>query len=85
MRRGIVALGELVIALLCLVGAVSSWGNGVVTTAFAPVGELPAFESTRYAAPWVVLAAFLAAVAGLFAIDAAARLLRSGATASAGD
>ncbi|WP_405178437.1 hypothetical protein OG225_30755 [Nocardia sp. NBC_01377] len=78
MRRATsTALGEAVIALLCVIGAVLSWGNGVVTTTFAPIGDLPAFDSTRYVAPWLVLAAFLVCVAGLLVIDGAARVVRS--------
>ncbi|MET7773838.1 hypothetical protein [Nocardia sp. NPDC005366] len=78
------ALGEYVIALLCLIGAVQSWGNGVVTTSFAPIGDLPAFDSTRYIGPWLVLAAFLAGLAGLFVIDGLARAVRSTSGVPAG-
>ncbi|MBH0778341.1 hypothetical protein [Nocardia bovistercoris] len=78
MRQGIaVALGEAVIVVLCLIGAVASWGNGTVHTSFAPNGDLPAFEATRYIAPWLVLSVFLVTVAGLCAMDAAARVGRA--------
>ncbi|SNY81270.1 hypothetical protein SAMN04244553_2858 [Nocardia amikacinitolerans] len=74
-----VALGEVGAAVAALVLAVLSWNRGIVTTAFAPLGEVPGFEATRYNAPWLVLAAFLVAVAGLLGIDAVTRALRSAA------
>ncbi|WP_054815963.1 hypothetical protein [Nocardia arizonensis] len=78
MRQPIaVALGETVIAALCLVGAATSWDNGTVPTAFAANGELPAFEATRYVAPWLVLSVFLVTVAGLLLVDALARAART--------
>ncbi|TQM30258.1 hypothetical protein FB390_1877 [Nocardia bhagyanarayanae] len=73
----VVALGEVVGAVVALLLAVLSWNRGIVTTAFAPLGEMPAFEATRYVGPWLVLAAFLATVAGLLGIDAVTRALRS--------
>ncbi|WP_431956430.1 hypothetical protein [Nocardia lijiangensis] len=80
MRRDmVVALGEVVAAVVALILAVLSWSRGVVTTSFAAVGEMPAFEATRFVAPWLVLAAFLVAVAGLCGIDAATRAVRSAA------
>lgn len=72
MKRWIV-LVDLVLVLLALAGAVASYRNGIRTTAFAPDGDVPAFEAVRYAAPWIVLAALLATLAGLLLVDAVAR------------
>jgi hypothetical protein len=71
------ALVELTLALVCAVFAVVSWRNGLITTTFAPSGDVPGFAATRYNAPWLVLAAFLVVVAGIFAIDAVARVVRA--------
>ncbi|MBF6211387.1 hypothetical protein IU433_07515 [Nocardia puris] len=77
MNRSVgIALGEAVVVVVCLVLAVVCWGRGVVTTSFAAFGDVPAFDATRYVAPWIALAAFLVAVGGLFAIDAVARAVR---------
>ncbi|WP_328406624.1 hypothetical protein [Nocardia sp. NBC_00403] len=76
MRREIVVFGEVVVAVLCLVVAVLSWRNGLVTTSFAAAGDLPAHSATRYVGPWLLLAAFLVAIAGIVGIDAGARALR---------
>ncbi|MEV0033122.1 hypothetical protein [Nocardia sp. NPDC050793] len=75
----VVALGQVVAAVVALALAVLSWSRGTVTTSFAAMGEMPAFEATRYVAPWLVLSAFLVAVAGLLAIDAVTRTVRSAA------
>ncbi len=75
----VVALGEVVAAVVVLALAALSWGRGTVTTSFAALGEMPAFDATRYVAPWLVLAAFLVVVAGLLAIDAVTRAVRSAA------
>ncbi|BAD60015.1 MULTISPECIES: hypothetical protein [Nocardia] len=78
MRRDVfLAAAETVVAVLCLVGLVAAWQRGVVSTAFLPVGDIPGFESSRYAGPWLILAVFLVAVAGLCVIDALARVLGS--------
>ncbi|WP_067468837.1 hypothetical protein [Nocardia amamiensis] len=77
MRRWIIAvLVELDLILLALVAAGLSWRNSVRTLDFAPLGDAPGFTAIRYAAPWQLLAAVLLAVAGVLAIDAAARLVR---------
>ncbi|WP_194816127.1 hypothetical protein [Nocardia sp. XZ_19_385] len=73
MRRGI-AFGELVLAVLCGLGAVASWNRGLVTTSFAAAGEMPGFDATRYVAPWLLLATLLLVFAGLFAVDAVSRV-----------
>ncbi|WP_433711976.1 hypothetical protein ACQP2U_38075 [Nocardia sp. CA-084685] len=75
--RMLAALVELTLALGCAVLAVVSWRNGLITTTFAPSGEVPGFDSTRYSAPWLVLATFLMMVAGALAIDAVARTVRA--------
>lgn len=80
MRR-IAVIGELVLAVVLVVAAVVSWRGGVRTTWFEPLGESPGFEATRYAAPWLLLAALLVLVAGLFVIDALTRLFRARAAA----
>ncbi len=67
---------ELDLIVLALVGAVLSARAGVRTTDFPPLGDAPGFTATRYVAPWWLLAAVLVAVAGVLAIDAAARLVR---------
>ncbi|MEV0249190.1 hypothetical protein AB0H76_21500 [Nocardia sp. NPDC050712] len=75
MKLGI-AIGELVLAVLCVLGAVASWSRGLATTSFAAAGDLPGFEATRYVAPWLLLATFLLLVAGLVGIDAVGRARR---------
>ncbi|MFI9401683.1 hypothetical protein [Nocardia sp. NPDC052316] len=67
---------ELGLVVLGLVAAVFSWRNGIQTTTFAALGEAPEFVATRYVAPWLLLAAVLLAIAGLFAIDAVGRAVR---------
>lgn len=75
MRYGIVraALGA-VLAVAAVLAGVLSWRNSIRTTEFAAAGDVPAFEATRYAAPWVFLAAALCTVAGLLLVDAVAQL-----------
>ncbi|MEV6277605.1 hypothetical protein [Nocardia sp. NPDC051832] len=75
MRRGI-AFGELALVVLCVLGAVASWNRGLVTTSFAAAGDMPAFDATRYVAPWLLLATLLLVFAGLFGIDAVSRIRR---------
>jgi hypothetical protein len=77
LRREIVVLGEVVVAALCVAAAVLSWRHGLVTTSFPAAGHVPAYDATRYVGPWLVLAAFLVAVAGVVVIDASARSLRA--------
>ncbi|WP_039802135.1 hypothetical protein [Nocardia araoensis] len=77
MRRWIVAvLVELDLVVLALIGAALSARAGVHTTDFPPSGDAPGFTAIRYAGPWWLLATLLVAVGGVFAIDAAARLVR---------
>ncbi|WP_069160617.1 hypothetical protein [Nocardia altamirensis] len=67
---------ELGLVVLGLVGAVLSWRHGIQTTTFAAAGPTPEFVATRYVAPWLVLAAALVALAGVFAINAVSRVVR---------
>ncbi|UGT64650.1 hypothetical protein [Nocardia asteroides] len=67
------ALGA-VLALAAVLTGVLAWRNGIRTTEFAPSGDVPAFEATRYAGPWIVLAATLLTVAGLLLVDVVAQL-----------
>ncbi|MEU4340351.1 hypothetical protein AB0H00_03610 [Nocardia sp. NPDC023852] len=77
MRRWIIAvIVEVGLIVLALMWAVLSWCNGIRTTDFGPSGDAPGFTATRYAAPSLLLAAVLLAVAGVLAVDATARLVR---------
>ncbi|MEU8896644.1 hypothetical protein [Nocardia sp. NPDC048505] len=71
------AVAELVLAVLCAIGVALSWNRGLVTTGFAAAGELPAFEVTRYAGPWLLLATLLLVLAGVLVIDGVSRLRRA--------
>ncbi|MEU7630596.1 hypothetical protein AB0C34_11485 [Nocardia sp. NPDC049220] len=76
MRRWIIAvIVELGVIMLALVGAGLSWRRGIHVTDFAPLGDSPGFAAIRYLAPWLLLAAVLVTVAGVFAVDATARLV----------
>ncbi|MEV6137388.1 hypothetical protein AB0L63_15250 [Nocardia sp. NPDC051990] len=75
--RMLTALVEFTLALGCAVLAVVSWRNGLIITTFAPSGDVPGFDATRYSAPWLVLAAVLVMVSGVLAIDAVARTVRA--------
>lgn len=77
MKQWIAVVVDLVLTLVCLALAAVSWQNGIRTTLFNPLGDAPAFEATRYAAPWLLLAAVLVAVGGVVAIDAVARGMRN--------
>ncbi|MGO4615185.1 hypothetical protein AB4305_10625 [Nocardia sp. 2YAB30] len=77
MRHWIVAvIVEVVLIVLALLGAVLSGHNGIRTTDFVPSGDAPGFTATRYAAPLLLSAAVLVAVAGVLVVDATARLVR---------
>jgi len=76
-RDRVIAAAEVVVAVLLVLAAVASWRNGVVDTAFAAQGELPAHDSARYVGPRLVLAAALVALAGLAVVDVAARVSRT--------
>lgn len=78
MRRDrVIAAAEVVVAALLLLAALVSWRTGMVDTAFAAQGEVPAHDSVRYVGPWLILAVAFAALAGLTVVDSAARVLRT--------
>jgi uncharacterized membrane protein len=68
---------ELLLALAAVVGCVMSWRSARSTVVVAPVlaGE-PMTTSVVYSPPLLVLALLLAAVAGVLAVVAIARLRR---------
>uniref|UniRef100_UPI0024540600 hypothetical protein n=1 Tax=Nocardia cyriacigeorgica TaxID=135487 RepID=UPI0024540600 len=43
---------DAVIAVVCVVEAVIGWRQGVQTTQYAPMGEVPGFTATLYSGPW---------------------------------
>ena len=69
------ARGELVLAVVAAVGSVLSWLAASSTVVAAPVldGE-PQTASVVYSPPLLVLALFLATVAGVLVVLAVARL-----------
>jgi len=75
--RMIAVAVEVVVAILFLVAAVLCWSNGVQTTEFASVGDIPGFTATYYAGPWLVLAVGSVAITGLVVLDAISRTLRA--------
>lgn len=82
MKRWIVtALSELGLAVVCLVGAVASWGNARRTTEFSTGDDHPGFVAVRYVPPLLMLATALVIVAGLLVIDAVARIWTARAVA----
>jgi hypothetical protein len=68
---------ELVLAVVAAAGCVLSWLAASSTVVVAPVleGE-PQTASVQYSAPLLVLSLFLATVAGVLVVVAAARLRR---------
>ncbi|NKX87868.1 hypothetical protein [Nocardia coubleae] len=75
MKRWIVAVSvELGLAAVCLAGAVASWGNARRSTEFG-AHEHSGFEAVRYVPPMLALSTGLVILAGLFLIDAVARIL----------
>ncbi|RJO76547.1 hypothetical protein D5S18_09630 [Nocardia panacis] len=76
-RKWSVVLVDAVVAAICLVVAVVSWRAGTHSTVFAAAGDIPAYTSTRYAPPWLLLAGLLVVVAGIAAIDGMARGIRT--------
>ncbi|MGW5451971.1 hypothetical protein [Nocardia sp. NPDC003979] len=76
MKRWIVAVSvELGLAVVCLAGAVASWGNARRSTEFVGSDEHSGFEAVRYVPPMLALSTGLVILAGLFLIDAVARIL----------
>lgn len=68
---------EVVVAIVFLVVAVLCWNNGVQTTEFASVGDIPGFTATYYAGPWLVLAVGSVTITGLVVLDAISRTVRA--------
>jgi hypothetical protein len=68
---------ELVLAVVAAAGCVLSWLAASSTVVVAPVleGE-PQTASVQYSAPLLVLSLFLATVAGVLVVVAAARMRR---------
>ena len=71
------AVGELVVAVVGVVGCVLSWIAAATTIEVAPVleGE-PATTAVSYSSPLLVLALALAGLAGVLAVLGIARLRR---------
>ncbi|MBF6321510.1 hypothetical protein [Nocardia cyriacigeorgica] len=76
-RTAVLMAVDAVIAVVCVVAAVIGWRQGVQTTQFAPMGEVPGFTATRYSGPWLVLASLSIAAAGLALIDVVTRIVRT--------
>lgn len=74
-RRSLIALIEVAVAVVCLIGAVVAWRNGIHVTRVAPTGDVPGYEATRYLPPWLLLATLAVVAGGVLVIDAIARLL----------
>src|SRR3546814_6063120 len=47
-RRTVLMAVDAVLAVVCVVAAVLSWRQGVQTTQFAPMGEVPGFRSEEH-------------------------------------
>ncbi|GAA5065777.1 hypothetical protein [Nocardia callitridis] len=77
MKRWVAVVAvEVVVVLLGVGAAVWSWHRALADTTFAAAGRVPEFVATRYLGSWILLAVTLVVLAGLFAIDAVARVLR---------
>ncbi len=66
-------LGEVLAALVCVVGAGWCWHAGVRTFVSVTDGG-PTVSTTGYSGSWILAAALLVAVAGVLVIDAVGRL-----------
>lgn len=77
MTNRTIAVAELVVAAVALVGSLVSWLSSTSVEAVAPVvdGE-PAMSSTVYDPSWVLLALVFGAVAGVTAVAGIARFRR---------
>jgi hypothetical protein len=68
--RGLVALGEAIIAVVAVVVAVQLWGRGV-TTMVTPLGAgQPPLTSTIFYANWMAASIGLVTVAAFLTLDA---------------
>ncbi|MFE3192147.1 hypothetical protein ACFXHA_24275 [Nocardia sp. NPDC059240] len=74
--RWLTVFAEFVLVPLLVVAAVWCWRNGIQTTVFQPQGEVPQYNATRYAGPWLAVGAVAAIGAGLLLIDVLARAFR---------
>jgi hypothetical protein len=73
--RGLVALGEAIIAVVAVVVAIGLWGRGV-TTMVTPLGAgQPPLTSTIFYANWMAAAIGLITVAAFLTLDALRQLL----------
>lgn len=79
--RALVALAELVLAVLLVLGACWAWQRGLVpiTLPNAKPGG-PPYELTRYAGPWLGLATLLALCALLAVVDAIRQVMLAART-----
>jgi len=72
-----IAVVELAVAAVAAVGCVLSWFSARSLEVVAPILEGEPSKSTLvYYPPWIALAVFLAAVAGVSAVSGVARLRR---------
>ncbi|MBP2476016.1 hypothetical protein JOF53_004888 [Crossiella equi] len=74
--RALVAVAEVVAAVLLVLGAVWAWQRGLVPMELpnAKTGA-PPYQLTRYEGPWLGLAALLALLAALAVVDAVRQLV----------
>lgn len=74
--RALVALGELVLAVVLALGAVWAWQRGLVPMTLPNAKpDAPPYELTRYVGPWLGLAALLVLIALLAVLDAVRQLV----------
>ncbi len=75
--RGL-AIAEIVGSIMLVALAILCWNAGMTESVFAATGNgEPEYVSTRYAGPWIALAAVSVVVAGLLLIDGVRRLLQA--------
>ncbi|MFD1146840.1 hypothetical protein [Saccharothrix hoggarensis] len=68
-KRGLIAVGEVVLAALLVAAAVWCWNRGVVHYSYPVDGRAP-LESTRLRGNWIGASAALATAAGVLLLDA---------------
>ncbi|HEV7907390.1 MAG TPA: hypothetical protein VGP03_04545 [Pseudonocardiaceae bacterium] len=76
-RRALIAMGELVLVVLFVLGAVWCWRHGVVRSEYPVEGRAP-LESTRYSGTWIGTAIGLTTLGALFLLDAVRQLVLAG-------
>jgi hypothetical protein len=74
-RRVLLALSELVLAVLAVLLAAWCWGRGIVVIDLAAPDGTPALRSTRYLGSWMSTAVALGTVTGLLLLDASRQLV----------